>query len=484
MNMTSVPNLIPVLPEIILALGAMAWLMLGVIKRDSDTTGVVSTLSIATLLGALVAVVMVTDGDQTVVTMNGMFIMDPFASFIKVLILVGAAATLMVARPFMTMHHLNRFEFPAMVLLATLGMLMMVSSNDFLSLYMGLELQSLSLYVLAAFSRDRARSTEAGLKYFVLGALSSGTLLYGISLIYGFSGNIEYSVVATLGEGDAPIGLVIGLVFVLAGLSFKISAVPFHMWTPDVYEGAPTPVSAFFAAAPKVAAFALLMRVLFDSFPSLGDEWRQIVILMSVLSMFIGAFVALMQTNLKRLMAYSSIGHVGYALLGVAAGTSEGVQGVLVYLAIYLTMSLGAFAVILNLRHKDGITEEIADLAGLMKTRPGLAICMGIFMFSLAGIPPMAGFMGKLYVFMAAVDAGLITLAVIGVVTSVVGAVYYLRIVKVMFMDDPKLDFVETDGRAASMVLTVSAVFNSPVFWIVASPILAWAGWAAASLVG
>lgn len=480
MESSVMPNLMPVLPEIILAVAAMAWLMLGVIKRDSDTTASVTMLSIVSLLAALAAVVMM--GGDRVVTMNGMFVMDAYAGFVKILILVGTAATLLLAKPFMEMHNLNRFEFPAVILLATTGMLMMVSANDFLSLYMGLELQSLSLYVLAAFSRDRARATEAGLKYFVLGALSSGILLYGISLVYGFSGHIGFEAITRAVGGEAPIGLVVGLVFILAGLAFKISAVPFHMWAPDVYEGAPTPVTAFFAAAPKVAAFALLMRVLFDAFPGLTHEWRQIVIVMSVLSMFIGAFVALMQTNLKRLMAYSSIGHVGFALLGVAAGTEAGVEGVLLYLAIYLTMSLGAFAVILNLRHSDGVTEEIADLAGLMKTRPALAISMMILMFSMAGIPPIAGFFGKLFVFMAAVDAGLYSLAVIGVVTSVVSAVYYLRIVKVMFMDEPKVDFVETESKGASFVLTASAVINSPACFLVAGPVLAWAGVAAAAL--
>lgn len=479
--MNALPNLTPVMPEIILALGAMAWLMLGVIKRDSDTYDVVSNLSVLTILGAMF--VMISNGTDHVVTMNGMFVMDAFAVFMKILVLIGSAAAILMAGPYLKNKGIQRFEFPVLILLATLGMLMMISANDFMALYLGLELQSLSLYVLAAFARDRQRATEAGLKYFVLGALSSGMLLYGISLVYGFAGNISFEALSSGLTDGSNIGVVIGMVFILSGLAFKISAVPFHMWTPDVYEGSPTPVTGFFAAAPKVAAMALFIRVIYDAFPGLIHEWQQIIIFISLASMFIGAFVALVQTNIKRLMAYSSIGHVGYALVGIAAGTEQGIQAVLIYMAIYLTMTIGSFSIILNMRSKDGQTEEIEDLAGLAKTRPYLAFGLAVFMFSLAGIPMLAGFFGKLYIFLAAVEAGLFALAVLGVVASVVGAVYYLKIIKVMYMDEPKVEFVkEARNKSMTLLTLVTATVNSPVSFLLVSPLVAWAGVAAASL--
>ncbi|MEE8295550.1 MAG: NADH-quinone oxidoreductase subunit NuoN, partial [Sphingomonadales bacterium] len=349
--------------------------------------------------------------------------------------------------------------------------------------YVGLELQSLSLYVLAAFNRNRVRSTEAGLKYFVLGAVSSGILLYGISLVYGFTGTVNFDALAGVlaSEGDN-IGVIIGMVFVLAGLAFKVSAVPFHMWTPDVYEGSPTPVTAFFAAAPKIAAMALLIRVTITTFPSLTGDWQIILTFLAIASMVLGAFAALVQTNIKRLMAYSSIGHIGFALVGLAAGTQQGVESVLVYMAIYATMTVGTFACILSMKKEGKYTEEIEDLAGLSKTSPKLAFALAIFMFSLAGIPLLAGFFGKWFVFMAAIDAGLYTLAIIGVLASVVGAYYYLRIVKLMYFDEPAPEFSAQTGVAKKYIILITAVINSPFSLLLIAGLVAAASYAASTL--
>ena len=372
-----------------------------------------------------------------------------------------------------------------LILLATTGMMMMVSANDFLALYLGLEIQSLTLYVLAAYHRDSAKATESGLKYYVLGSLASGMLLYGISLVYGFSGTTSFDALAKLFGGEhgahPHLGFVAGLVFVLAGLAFKVSAAPFHMWTPDVYEGAPTPVTSFFAVAPKIAAMALLVRVMFGPFGEMSEQWRQVVAFIALASMFIGSFAAIAQNNIKRLMAYSSIGHVGFMLVGVAAGSADGVQGVLVYLAIYLSMNVGVFAVILSMRLKGRLVEGIDDLAGLGKTNPAMAAAMMVLMFSMAGIPPMAGFIGKFYVFKAAVDAGLITLAVIGVITSVVSAYYYLRIIKVMYFDEAVESFDRGSSKALALVLAAATVVNV-VFFAVPGPLLTSAKAAAAVL--
>jgi NADH-quinone oxidoreductase subunit N len=359
-------------------------------------------------------------------------------------------------------------------------MLMMISANDLIALYLGLELSSLSLYVIAAINRDNARSSEAGLKYFVLGALSSGMLLYGASLIYGFSGTVSFPGIAAAVKEAHGAGVIFGLVFVMAGLAFKVSAVPFHMWTPDVYEGAPTPVTAFFAAAPKVAAMALTVRVLIDAFPAIPDQWRQITVFVAIGSMVLGAFAAIGQRNLKRLMAYSSIGHMGYALVGLSAGTVQGVQGVLIYMAIYSAMTLGVFACILAMRTRDAQLEEIDDLAGLARTNPGMAFLLAMLMFSLAGIPPLAGFFAKFYVFTAAVQAGLFTLAVIGVVASVVGAYYYLRIVKIIYFDEPKVSF-EPMSTPLKAVLGLASVVVL-LFWLVPAPLVSVADTAARSL--
>jgi NADH-quinone oxidoreductase subunit N len=378
---------------------------------------------------------------------------------------------------------MDRFEFPILISLAALGMMIMVSANSLIALYLGLELQSLSIYVIAAFNRDSARSSEAGLKYFVLGALSSGLLLYGSSLVYGFTGSVDFHVIAkAIGDHNSSIGLIFGLVFVLAALAFKISAVPFHMWTPDVYEGAPTPVTAFMAGAPKVAAMALTLRVLFTAFPGITPEWKQIVVFISIASMILGAFAAIGQTNIKRLMAYSSIGHMGYLLVGVAAGTSDGIRGVLIYLTIYVVMNAGVFCCILAMRRADGQVETIEDLAGLSRSQPMVAFLMAMLMFSLAGIPPLAGFFAKFYVFIAAIKAGLYGLSVIGVLASVVGAYYYLRIVKVMYFDEPAPAFEQPMPGELRVVLGLSGLFTL-LFFVYPAPLLAGAQAAAAALL-
>src|SRR3979411_2843502 len=354
---------------------------------------------------------------------------------------------------------------------------MMISSNDLIALYLGLELQSLALYVVAAIHRDDVRSSEAGLKYFVLGALSSGMLLYGASLIYGFTGTTAFSEIATLVSGGAApsAGVLVGLVFVVVGLAFKVSAVPFHMWVPDVYEGAPTPVTAFFAVAPKMAAIALFIRFLIEPFGARLTEWRQVIVFLSVASMVLGAVAAIAQSNIKRLMAYSSIGHIGYALIGLAAATPSGIRGVLVYMAIYLFMNVGTWAVILCMRQRGQMLEGISDLSGLGRTQPGLALALAIFMFALAGTPPTAGFFSKLYIFLAAIDANLVGLAVIGVVTSVVGAVYYLRVVKAMYFDEPVGAFDRRVAAGATWVLFVAAVLTM-FFILLPDPLVGSAG--------
>src|SRR6202140_2601908 len=436
MPIAPIPDLMPALPEIVLACAAMALLLLGVFRGEGSAR-LVSWLAVLVLIGTLVLAGLFEIPRRT--GFYGMFVTDAFAVFMKGLVLIGSAVAIILSIRYNEEHRIARFEFPVLVLLATTGMMVIVSANDLITLYVGLELQNLGLYVVASFNRDSVRSSEAGLKYFVLGALSSGMLLYGASLIYGFTGTTAFAEIAKLvaGSGVPSTGVIVGLIFVVVGLAFKVSAVPFHMWTPDVYEGAPTPVTAFFAVAPKVAALALLVRFMIEPFGPLVGEWRQIIVFLSIASMVLGAVAAIAQTNIKRLMAYSSIGHVGFALIGLAAATPNGIRGVLVYMAIYLFMNLGTMTVILCMRQKGRMLEGIADLSGLGRTQPGLALALGIFMFGLAGIPPTAGFFPKLYVFLAAIDAHLVGLAVIGVVASVVGAFYYLRIVKVMYFDEP-----------------------------------------------
>tara|TARA_R110000824_G_scaffold155226_6_gene327737 strand:- start:27548 stop:28996 length:1449 start_codon:yes stop_codon:yes gene_type:complete len=470
----------PAIPEMVMAVGAMALLMFGVFRKESPT----ALVSYGTVvLFIITAFLVMGQGDTTATTFAGQFTIDPFTRFIKLLILLGAAAAVIMSLTFIRREGMDRFEFPVLIALATLGMMMMVSAGSFLALYMGLELQSLAIYVIAAFNRDNGKSSEAGLKYFVLGALSSGLLLYGCSLVYGFTGSVEFTAVAkAIGEDSTNIGLIFGLVFILSALAFKISAVPFHMWTPDVYEGAPTPVTAFLAGAPKVAALALTMRVLFTAFPAIAPEWNQIIVFVSVASMLLGSFAAIGQTNIKRLMAYSSIGHMGFALVGVAAGSAEGIRGVLIYLTIYVIMNAGVFCCILFMRRGGQQVEEISDLAGMSRSQPMLAFFFAMLMFSLAGIPPLAGFFAKFYVFMAAVQAGLYPLAVIGVVSSVVGAFYYLRVIKVIYFDEPVAE-LETDlPGELTVVLGLSGLFTM-FFFVYPAPLLAGAQIAAAALL-
>ncbi len=468
-------------PEIFMACAAMVLLMLGVFRGDGDTR-LVSWLAVAAMAVAF-ALVWMMPGER-VITFSGGFIVDGFANFAKLLILLAAAIGLIMSMGYVRAEKMERFEFPVLILLATLGMMMMVSANDLISLYMGLEIQSLALYVVAAIKRDSHRSSEAGLKYFVLGALSSGMLLYGCSMIYGFSGSTNFQAIAAhVGEsGQISVGLIVGIAFLTAGLAFKVSAVPFHMWTPDVYEGAPTPITAFFAVAPKIAAIVLFMRAMIAPFAEATADWQQIVVFISMASMVLGAFAAIWQTNIKRLMAYSSIGHIGFALMGLAAGTADGVRATLVYMAIYLFMNVGTFAAILCMRRREGMVEGIQDLAGLDRNDRPMALALLIFMFSMAGVPAAAGFFGKFYVFMAAVDAGLYGLAVVGVLASVVAAFYYLRIVKIMYFDDPAEPFVKPIGPEMKVILTVTSLFVV-FFAVYPAPLLEGAQAAAAALM-
>ena len=439
-----------ILPEILLSVFAMLALLFGVYTTKDKVAPLLTWVTAAVF--ALLAAWIGLSGEGNNVAFNGMFHDDAFARFAKVTILLSAAAVLLMSQEYMERRGLLRFEYPILVSLSVVGMMMMVSAGDLMALYMGLELQSLALYVIASLRRDSLKSTEAGLKYFILGALSSGLLLYGASLVYGYAGTTLFSgIIAAAGSGDMSLGLLFGLVFVISGLAFKISAVPFHMWTPDVYEGSPTPVTAFFATAPKMAAMALFARVLHDAFGGATADWQQILALLALLSMFLGSIAAIGQRNIKRLMAFSSIAHMGYALMGLAAGTVFGVQAVLVYMAIYVTMNVGTFAFILSME-KDG--QPVTDIAALnmyAKREPGRALAMLILLFSLAGVPPLVGFFGKFYVLRAAYDAGLAWLAIAGVIASVIGAFYYLRIVYYMYFGD---EGEELDGG------------KSPVLWV------------------
>ncbi len=467
------------LPEIALSLCAMAILIYGVMQRRDPTFAcTMASLGALVLAGVLVLGAGVGEGYR------GQFVVDGFSTFMKLLILVGAGMTAVLALGYNDTKGITRFEFPVLVLLSTVGMMVMASTNNLMTLYLGLELQSLALYVLCAFARDDIRSAEAGLKFFVLGALASGLLLYGISLAYGFSGTMQFSELraALVTPASASPGLIVGVVFIVAGLAFKLSAVPFHMWTPDVYEGAPTPVTAFMSTAPKVAAMALLLRVLEVPFGHLGPQWTGLIVLVSIASMLLGALAAIGQSNIKRLMAYSSIGHIGYALIGLAVGTPEGIRGVLVYMVTYVFMSAGVFACIVAMRRRGRALEQISDLGGLARTDPMLAAAMAIFMFSMAGIPPFSGFFGKLYVFLPAVQSGYWTLSVIGVLTSVVGAYYYLRVIKVMYFDTPEPAF-DARPAALSFVAAVGAVVTT-LFFVFPAPVVAAAEAAAKGLFG
>jgi len=466
----------PLLPELLLAVGAMALLMVGAVLGETSTNLVTGcALFLLLIVGLLVLAI---PADKSVL-FGGSFVVDGFGRFTKILALIGSGAAIVMSIGFLELPSRQMFEYAVLILLATTGMMVLISAGDLIALYLGLELMSLSLYVVAAIDRDNVRSTEAGLKYFVLGALSSGMLLYGCSLIYGFTGTVTFAGIASAAT-EGGVGLTFGLVFLFAGLCFKISAVPFHMWTPDVYQGAPTPITAFFAAAPKVAAMAIFLRVALTAFPAIMSQWQQILSFVAIASMLLGAFAAIGQSNIKRLMAYSSIGHMGFALIGLAAGTSEGVQGVLVYLTIYVTMTLGAFACILAMRREEGPIETISDLAGLARTNGPMAFLFAMLLFSLAGLPPLAGFFAKFYVFLAAIKAGLYVLAVIGVIASVIGAYYYLLIVKVMYFDEPAPGFAPMRTEL-KVVLGITGLFNL-LFFVVPSPLVNAAAAAAKSL--
>ena len=452
-DLISFASLAPAYPELFLAIGALVLLMAGVFIKNA------SARLVGVAIGMLLAVtVLVIIQPATGVLFNGGFIQDDFARYMKALVLAGSAFALVLSVSNAMDYGIAKFEYAVLVVLATLGMMIMVSANALMVLYIGIELQALSLYILAAMKRESARATEAGLKYFVLGALSSGMLLYGASLVYGFAGTVTFSGISAQIAGAEPsLGVIFGLVFITAGLSFKVSAVPFHMWTPDVYEGSPTPVTALFAIAPKIAAMALFLRVLVQGFGEMVQDWQQIIVFISIASMVLGAFAAIGQRNIKRLLAYSSIGHMGFALVGLAAGSEVGVAGTITYLTIYLAMTAGTFAAILLMRRSGTYVEDIGDLAGLSRSRPVMAFFIATMMFSLAGIPPLAGFFAKFYVFLAAVQAGLWALAVIGVLASVVGAFYYLRIVKIIYFDDP-LEAFDAVAPELNVILAVSGV--------------------------
>lgn len=469
-------------PEVVLAAGALVLLLIGVFRGHGALAGLSWG---ATILFGLTALTVIDDSPARLLAWNSLYVADALSAYLKILILVGAAASVLMSVRWLERAGTARFEYPVLIVLSVLGMFVMVSANNLLALYMGLELMSLSAYVLAAFQRDDARSSEAGLKYFVLGALSSGVLLYGVSLVYGFAGSTDFTAVAASlsGGGERHSGALIGLVFVFAGLAFKVSAVPFHMWTPDVYEGAPTPVSAFFASAPKVAAMGLFLRVALDAFSGMIADWRQIIIFMAIASMLLGAVGAIGQTSLKRLLAYSSINNIGFVLIGLAAANHSGASAVLFYLVVYMVMTLGAFLCVLALADADGEPlDSLADLSGLVRSRPWLAVALAMFMLSLAGLPPLFGFMPKLAVFNAAVAANLWLLAVIGVLSSVIAAYYYLRIVKLLFFDAPAGTVAGGRFGVEAVLMLAAALFVSPLGYLLLGPLSAASRLAAASL--
>lgn len=475
-------DLILVLPELFLAGVAMALLVFGALAAKTKGPRVTTTILWIGVASLFIAAMMLAGLPWSGrMAFSGGIILDGFAGFAKILILFGLAASLMLAKQYLIQIQTQRFEYPVLILLAGIGMMIMVSANDLLTLYVGLELQSLSLYVLAAIRRSHAKSAEAGMKYFVLGAISSGMLLFGASLIYGYTGSINFNDITAALAGLPQLGPAIGMVFVLAGLAFKISAVPFHMWTPDVYEGAPTSVTALFAIVPKIAAICLLIRVVTIPFAGMQDQWMPILWSMALGSMLVGALAGIAQNNIKRLMAYSSIGNMGYALIGVVAGGEDGIASVLTYMAIYMVMTIATFAIILFMRREGRAAETIDDLAGLSRTAPLMAYSMAALMFSMSGIPPLAGFFGKLIVFQAAVAQGYFVLAVLGVITSVIAAYYYLRIVKVMFFDEPKDSFEKAITNSRRIILGISMAFVL-LFILHPDPLVAAAKNAAASL--
>jgi len=466
------------LPETILSVGVFVLLIIGA-WRGEKGFGLVDEMTVGLLGLAILSIVLSTKPDMAV--FDGAFMDDGFSRFMKVLALIGAMASVLMSVDYLQRAGLEKFEYPLLIILSTLGMMLLISADNLIALYLGLELMSLALYVLAAFAREDGYASEAGLKYFVLGALSSGMMLYGSSLLYGFAGTVSFAGIAQAVAESTSLGVVFGLVFLLAGLAFKMSAAPFHMWTPDVYQGAPTPVTAFFASAAKMAAVAVTARVVMTAFPGATQQWRQIVVFLAIASTLLGSFAAIGQTNIKRLMAYSSIGHMGFALIGLAAGNEAGLKGVALYLAVYLVMTLGSFAAILSMRVNGKAVEDISDLAGLSRTNGLMAFFLAMLMFSLAGIPPLAGFFAKYYVLLAAVDAGLYPLAIIGVLASAVAAFYYLRVVKVMYFDDPAPQF-DAAPLALRAILALSTIALL-VFWIYPAPVMDAASAAAKSLL-
>jgi NADH-quinone oxidoreductase subunit N len=471
----------PILPELILSIGATILMMVAAIAGRRGSA-LISWLAIALLLGATVA--LIGPPSHAGPVFDGIIAADLFASFGKAIIFPAAAVAIIAAHGWFERGTEHASEYSVLILFAAVGMSVMVSATSLISLYVGLELNSLASYVLAAYRRTDERSAEAGLKYFVLGALASGLLLYGISLLYGFTGTTAFTgVAAAFGRGAPSIGLLFGLVFLLAGLAFKISAVPFHMWTPDVYEGAPTPVTTFFASAPKVAAVLLATRVCIEALGPATDAWRQIVIFASLASIFLGAVGAFGQTNIKRLLAYSSINNVGFALIGLAAAGARGASAVLFYMAVYTVMTLGAFLCVLWMRGPDGEpVESIDSLSGLTQTRPAYAWALAVFMFSLAGIPPLFGFWPKLVVFRAAIDSGYVALAVAGIIGTVVGAYYYLKIVKIMFIDEPATPYARVREPLQGLLILVAAVAVSPLGYLLIGPLSSITDHAAGSL--
>jgi NADH-quinone oxidoreductase subunit N len=472
-----VPAFGPALPEIVLAIATLGLVLLGAIKGDGAKK-LIDTLALITLV--IVGFLLVDQSGRSA-TFNDAFVSDAFARVMKGLTIIGAIGALLLSARYMVQEKFARFEYTVLILLSTLGMMMMCSANELISLYLGVELQSLALYVVASINRDSEKSAEAGLKYFVLGALSSGMLLYGMSLVYGFTGSVTFPTIAKAVSTPQGTGVVFGLVFIIAGLAFKMSIVPFHMWTPDVYEGAPTPVTAFFATAPKMAAVAMTTRILIDAFLPVAHDWQPIIAFAAIASMGLGAFAAIGQSNLKRLMAYSSIGNMGYAMVGLAAGSLSGVEGIVIFMVTYLAMTLGVFAVLLAMQQVGGKRlEQVKDLAGLSRSNPGMAFVMAALLFSLIGIPPLGGFFGKFYVFAAAIEAKLFALAVIGIIASVVSAFYYLRLIKVMYFDAP-VEVLAPVGIEIRAVMWASALFTL-LFAVFAGPVQNMAALAAKSL--
>lgn len=463
---------LPILPELSIFISAVLLLIVGLFVKNIK---LIINLAIITLIIAIILVFV----QPVQSAFNNSLTIDEFSKIAKTLILIGSLASIVMYHSSREDLNINLFEYPILILLATIGMMIMVSANDLIAIFIGLELQSLTLYVLAALNRNHLASSEAGLKYFLLGALSSGLLLFGLSYIYGFTGNTNLNLISTT-VTSGNIGLIIGIVFVCSGIAFKVSAVPFHMWTPDVYEGAPTPVTAFFALAPKVAAIALAVRFLIVGFSDIAFDWQQIIIFLSIASMVFAAFAAIAQKNIKRLMAYSSIGHVGYALIGLACGTPQGISSLVIYLSIYLIMNIGVFSFILSMKNKGEYYENISDLSGLYKTHPYYSVVITILMFSLAGIPPLAGFFGKFYIFIAAIESNLLLLAIVGILASVIGAFYYLRIIKVIYFDESKNSFDGFNHRSLGLLTHPSAILIL-IFCLYPLPLIKISNYAASS---